>query len=68
MTRLSPGDEAPNFDLTSTEDVVLMLRDEVSRTAALLYFFDVEAEGSREAHEHRFDDVRSGTVNCEVVS
>jgi len=49
MTQLSPGDEAPNFDLTSTEDVVLMLRDEVSRTAALLYFFDAEAAGSREA-------------------
>ena len=49
MTQLSPGDEAPNFDLTSTEEVVLMLRDEVSRTAALLYFFDAAAEGSREA-------------------
>ena len=49
MTQLAPGDEAPNFDLTSTEGVVLMLRDEVIRTAALLYFFDAEAEGSREA-------------------
>jgi peroxiredoxin len=49
MTHLAPGDEAPNFDLTSTEDVVLMLRDEVSRTAALLYFFDADAEGCREA-------------------
>jgi peroxiredoxin len=49
MTQLAKGDEAPNFDLTSTEDVVLMLRDEVSRTAALLYFFDVDAEGSRDA-------------------
>lgn len=34
------GAEAPNFDLTSTEDVVLMLRDEVPRMAVLLYFFD----------------------------
>ena len=34
------GTEAPNFDLTSTEDVVLMLRDEVPRMAVLLYFFD----------------------------
>lgn len=33
------GDEAPNFDLTSTEDVVLMLRDEVPRTTVVLYFF-----------------------------
>lgn len=49
MQPLAKGDEAPNFDLTSTEDVVLMLRDEVSRTAALLYFFDAEADGSREA-------------------
>lgn len=35
----SIGDEAPNFDLTSTEDVVLMLRDEVPRMAVVLYFF-----------------------------
>jgi len=49
MTQLATGDEAPNFDLTSTEDVVLMLRDEVSRTAVLLFFFDAEAEASREA-------------------
>ena len=37
---LSVGDQAPNFDLTSTENAVLMLRDEVSRTAVVLYFFD----------------------------
>ncbi len=53
------GDEAPNFDLTSTEDVVLMLRDEVPRTAVVLYFFadpadsrvrrDLEALGARAA-------------------
>ena len=36
----SVGDLAPNFDLTSTEDAVLMLRDEVSCTAVVLYFFD----------------------------
>lgn len=47
MSRLAVGDEAPNFDLTSTEDVVLMLRDEITRTAALLYFFDVEHERCR---------------------
>ena len=47
MTHLSTGDEAPNFDLTSTEDVVLMLRDEVPRTAVLLFFFDADDQGSR---------------------
>lgn len=36
---LSIGDEAPNFDLSSTENAVLMLRDEVARTAVVLYFF-----------------------------
>ena len=37
--KLSIGAEAPNFDLSSTEDVVLMLCDEIPRMAALLYFF-----------------------------
>ncbi len=41
---LAIGDEAPNFDLTSTEDVVLMLRDEVPRTSVLLYFFAATAD------------------------
>jgi peroxiredoxin len=36
---ISLGDEAPNFDLSSTEGCVLMLRDEVIRTAVVLYFF-----------------------------
>jgi peroxiredoxin len=36
---LSIGDQAPNFDLASTEDAVLMLRDESIRTALVLYFF-----------------------------
>ena len=41
---LGIGDRAPNFDLASTEDVVLMLRDEVPRTPVLLFFFgQVEA-------------------------
>ena len=42
MARLRVGDEAPNFDLTSTEDVLLMLRDEIPRSPVLLYFFPVE--------------------------
>jgi peroxiredoxin len=42
------GDPAPNFDLASTEGVVLMLRDEVTRSAAVVYFFgDGESEGVR---------------------
>lgn len=41
---ISIGDVAPNFDLSSTEDVVLMLRDEVIRTAMVVYFCgDVES-------------------------
>ena len=38
--RVSINDEAPDFDLSSTEGALLMLRDEVPRTAVLLYFFD----------------------------
>jgi peroxiredoxin len=41
------GEEAPNFDLASTEDVVLMLRDEVPRMAMLLYFFDGDGDRVR---------------------
>ncbi len=36
---VSVGDVAPDFDLSSTEDVLLMLCDEVPRTAVILYFF-----------------------------
>lgn len=36
---ISIGDEAPNFDLSSTEDALLMLKDEVIRTALVVYFF-----------------------------
>jgi len=39
MGPISIGDEAPNFDLTSTEDALLMLRDEVIQSAIVLYFF-----------------------------
>jgi len=48
MAAISIGDEAPNFDLTSTEDALLMLRDEVSQNAVVLYFFaDPESERAR---------------------
>ncbi len=57
---LAAGDVAPDFDLTSTEDVILMLKDEVPRTPVLLYVFSggqdpqaradlVELERRREA-------------------
>jgi peroxiredoxin len=39
MGPISIGDEAPNFDLTSTEDALLMLRDEIIQSAIVLYFF-----------------------------
>src|SRR5258708_6907938 len=39
MGPISIGDEAPNFDLTSTEDALLMLCDEVIQSAIVLYFF-----------------------------
>lgn len=39
---------APNFDLSSTEDVLLMLRDEVPRGPVVLYFFaDPASEATR---------------------
>ena len=46
MGRLAEGDQAPDFDLSSTEDAVLMLRDEVPRSAVLLYFFADPADES----------------------
>ncbi|QQR74940.1 MAG: redoxin domain-containing protein [Holophagales bacterium] len=36
---LNIGEEALNFDLTSSEDVLIMLRDEVARTPVVLYVF-----------------------------
>lgn len=47
---LQIGDDAPNFDLASTEDVVLMLRDEVPRTPVLLFFFDGVDEGPAKSY------------------
>ena len=45
---ISIGDEAPDFDLSSTEGVLLMLRDEVPRAFVLLYVFeDPESERVR---------------------
>jgi peroxiredoxin len=48
MGPISIGDEAPNFDLSSTEGVLLMLRDEVSQVSVVLYFFaDPESDRTR---------------------
>jgi peroxiredoxin len=45
---VSIGDLAPNFDLSSTEDALLMLKDEVTRMAAVVYFCaDLESERVR---------------------
>jgi peroxiredoxin len=56
---LSIGDEAPSFDLSSTEDAVLMLRDEVARTAVVVYFFadpsDARAERDLDVLNQRLD-------------
>lgn len=45
---LSIADEAPNFDLSSTEDAVLMLRDEVARNSVVVYFFTDPADARAE--------------------
>ena len=47
--QLVVGDEAPNFDLSSTEGSLLMLCDEVPRNSVVLYFFaDAESEAVRD--------------------
>ena len=47
--QLAVGEEAPNFDLSSTEGSLLMLCDEVPRNLVVLYFFaDAEAESVRD--------------------
>lgn len=38
------GAGAPNFDLASTEGVVIMLRDEVPRSGVVLYLFSGDAD------------------------
>ena len=44
ISPLAIGDEAPNFDLSSTENALLMLRDEIIQNAVVLYFFAAESE------------------------
>lgn len=66
------GDHAPNFDLASTEDVVLMLRDEIPRTAVLLYFFadpgDERARADLEALAARSDDIARAELKVMAIS
>jgi len=74
---LGIGDHAPNFDLASTEDVVLMLRDEVPRTPVLLFFFaqieaaeaDLQALGevSRELAESRVKVMAVSAAKLEAL-
>jgi peroxiredoxin len=54
---ISIGDEAPNFDLSSTEDALLMLRDEVTRTAIVVYFF---ADPASERAQRDLDALNRG--------
>jgi peroxiredoxin len=67
---VSIGDEAPNFDLSSTEGVLLMLRDEVIRTTQLLYFF---AEAGSDQVQRDLDALNRGLdelapLTCRVLA
>ena len=70
MGRLAEGDRAPDFDLSSTEDVLLMLRDEVPRSAVLLYFFadpaDERVRRDLAAIAERRDDI--GRLGLKVMA
>jgi peroxiredoxin len=67
---LAIADEAPNFDLSSTENAVLMLRDEVARNAAVVYFFadpaDARAERDLDALNRHLD--RLARLNARVLA
>lgn len=65
------GGLAPDFDLTSTEGVVLMLRDEVVRTAVVLYFFAAAGErelGDLDTLNRQLAEVRKRTARILAVS
>jgi len=65
---LTVGDEAPNFDLTSTEGVVLMLRDEAPRTPVLLFFCAEAAAADLEALKSLGDEMARARVKLLVIS
>ena len=72
MPGLSIADEAPNFDLSSTENAVLMLRDEVARNAAIVYFFadpaDERARRDLEALNQHLDRLARRSTRVLAVS
>lgn len=67
---LSIADEAPNFDLSSTENAVLMLRDEVARNAVVVYLFadpsDARAQRDLDALNQHLD--RLARLNARVLA
>lgn len=69
---VSIGDTAPNFDLSSTEDALLMLKDEVIRTAVVVYFFADPASDrvhrDLDALSRRVEDLRKRSVRVLAVS
>ena len=69
---VSIGDVAPNFDLSSTEDAVLMLKDEVVRMAVVVYFFaDLASERVHrdlDALNRRIEDFRKLSTRVLAVS
>ena len=69
---LAIADEAPNFDLSSTEDAVLMLRDEVARNAAVVYFFadpsDARAQRDLDALSQHLDRLARRNARVLAVS
>lgn len=66
---VSIGDVAPNFDLSSTEDALLMLKDEVVRTAVVVYFFADPASDrvhrDLDALSRRVEDLRK--LNARIL-
>jgi peroxiredoxin len=69
---LAIADEAPNFDLSSTENAVLMLRDEVARNAAVVYFFadpsDERAQRDLDALNQHLDRLARRNARILAVS
>lgn len=63
---ISIGDEAPNFDLSSTEDALLMLKDEVVRTALVVYFFGSPADERVLRDLDALNGLRDGLVKVQV--
>jgi len=63
---ISIGDEAPNFDLSSTEDALLMLKDEVARTALVVYFFGSPTDERVLRDLDALNSLRDGLVKVQV--